>query len=158
MVRQTSEIQGLPFSEFLNLTSNFLILIVGGWSWNWVHSARQPFLALYLPRVVVRMENLVEWRSAWETEVFGENMPQRHFVPPRWKPVTNRSGYGAAYLTDTSGRTQWTGGNFVARPLCMQESTNEASIGIRAHIPVFQRPLWSTSDTLVSHKSEAPHV
>jgi hypothetical protein len=55
-------------------------------------------LALYLPRVIVRMENLVEW-MAGETEVLGENLPRRHFVqnkshltrpgiepgPPRWE-------------------------------------------------------------------------
>jgi hypothetical protein len=33
----------------------------GGWSPNWVHSARRPFIGLlYLPRVIVRMKNLVE--------------------------------------------------------------------------------------------------
>jgi hypothetical protein len=43
--------------------------IVGGWSPNWVHSARRPFTGLlYLPRVIVRMENLVAW-MAGETEV-----------------------------------------------------------------------------------------
>jgi hypothetical protein len=26
------------------------------------------------------MEQLVEWRLAGETEVLGENLPQRHFV------------------------------------------------------------------------------
>jgi hypothetical protein len=45
------------------------------------------------------VEQLVEWRLAGETEVFGENLPQRHFVhhksnmtrpglepgPPRWE-------------------------------------------------------------------------
>jgi hypothetical protein len=35
---------------------------------------------LYLPRVIVRMENLVEWRLAGETKVLGENLPHRHFV------------------------------------------------------------------------------
>jgi hypothetical protein len=54
---------------------------------------------LYLPWVIVRMDNLVEWRLAWETEVLGENLPQRHFVhqkfhltrsgrepgPPQWE-------------------------------------------------------------------------
>jgi hypothetical protein len=39
----------------------FLIYIVGGWSRNWAHSARRPLTGLlYLPRVIVRMENLVE--------------------------------------------------------------------------------------------------
>jgi hypothetical protein len=85
----------------------FLIRIVGG-GWNWVHSARRPVNGLlYLPRVIVMMmENLVEWRLAAETEVLGENLPQRHFVhhkshmirpgPRGWKPATNRLSYGAA--------------------------------------------------------------
>jgi hypothetical protein len=48
---------------------------------------------------MVIVEKLVEWRLARETEVLGENLPQRHFVlqksnmtrpgfetgPPRWE-------------------------------------------------------------------------
>jgi hypothetical protein len=30
--------------------------------------------------VIMMMENLVEWRLVGETEVLGENSPQRHFV------------------------------------------------------------------------------
>jgi hypothetical protein len=56
-------------------------------------------------------EQLVEWRLSGETDVLGENLPQRHFVhhkiphdqtrartPGRWggKPATNRLSYGAA--------------------------------------------------------------
>jgi hypothetical protein len=77
----------------------FFNLHSGGWSPNWVHSARRPFIGLlYLPRVIVRIENLVEW-MAGETEVLGENLAWRHFVhhkshltrpgiepgPPRWE-------------------------------------------------------------------------
>jgi hypothetical protein len=75
-----------------NIAVIFLICIVGGWSPNWVHSARRPLTGLlYLPRVIVRMEKLVEW-MAGETEVLGENLPRRHLTrpgiepgPPRWE-------------------------------------------------------------------------
>jgi hypothetical protein len=35
---------------------------------------------MYLPRVIVSIENLMEWRLAEETEVLGENLLQRQFV------------------------------------------------------------------------------
>jgi hypothetical protein len=63
--------------------------------------------------VIVKMivEKQMECRLAGETEVLGENLPQRHFSPPQnstWrdsglnpgrrggKPATNRLNYGAA--------------------------------------------------------------
>jgi hypothetical protein len=57
------------------------------------------------------VEKQMEYRLAGETEVLGENLPQRHFCPsqnPTWpdpglnpgrrggKPATNRLSYGAA--------------------------------------------------------------
>jgi hypothetical protein len=58
------------------------------------------------------VEKQMECRLAGETEVLGENLPQRHFCPsqnPTWpdtglnpgrrsgKPATNRLSYGAAH-------------------------------------------------------------
>jgi hypothetical protein len=75
-------------------------------------SARRPLNGLlYLPRVIMMLENLVEWRLAGETEILGENLPQRHSVhhkshltrpgrehgPPRWEASDyNHLSYGAA--------------------------------------------------------------
>jgi hypothetical protein len=67
--------------------------------------------------VIVKMivEKQMECRLAGETEVLGENLPQRHFCPsqnPTWldpglnpgrrggKPATNRLNYGAALKRD----------------------------------------------------------
>jgi hypothetical protein len=64
------------------------------------------------PRVIMKMivEKRMECRLAGETEILGENLPQRHFCPsqnPTWldpglnpgrrggKPTTNRLSYGA---------------------------------------------------------------
>jgi hypothetical protein len=55
---------------------------------------------------MVIVEKLVEWRLAWETEVLGEILPERHFVHHKshmtrpgfepGTPATNRLSYGAA--------------------------------------------------------------
>jgi hypothetical protein len=78
---------------------------------NWVHSARRRSIGLlYLRRVIMRMEKLVEWWLAGETEVLGENLPQYQFVHHKshmtWtganpgsrggEPATNRLSYGTA--------------------------------------------------------------
>jgi hypothetical protein len=78
-----------------------------------IGTAATPGL-LCQPRVIVKMilEKQIECRLAGETEVLGENLPQRHFFPSQnftWpdpglnpdlrcgKPATNRLSYGAAY-------------------------------------------------------------
>jgi hypothetical protein len=62
--------------------------------------------------MMMSVKQSVEWELAGETEVLGENLPQRHFVhhkshmiynlgsnPGRrdGKPATNRLSYGTAY-------------------------------------------------------------
>jgi hypothetical protein len=113
-ILRTAEKRGKGFKILYIINSPrgnvvFFNLHSGRWSPNWVQSARRPLTGLlFLPRVIVRMQNLVEW-MAGETEVLGENLPRRHFTTnPTWpdpglipgrrsgKPATNRFSYGAA--------------------------------------------------------------
>jgi hypothetical protein len=65
----------------IQLLINFFNSNNGGVESNWVHSARRPSVGLlHLLRVIMMMENLVEWWMARETEVLGEKLPQCHFV------------------------------------------------------------------------------
>jgi hypothetical protein len=86
---------------------SFLILVCEA-----IGTAATPGL-LCQPRVIVKMivEKQMKCKLAGETQVLGENLPQRHFCPsqnPTWsdpglnpgrrggKPATNRLSYGAA--------------------------------------------------------------
>jgi hypothetical protein len=67
--------------SFQSCSLFFLNSHSGRWSPRWVHSARSPLNGLlYLPRVIMMMENLVEWKFAGETKVLGENLP---LCPPQ---------------------------------------------------------------------------
>jgi hypothetical protein len=89
--------------------SFFLILVCEA-----IGTAATPGL-LCQPQVIVKMivEKEMECRLAGETEVLGENLPQRHFYPSQnptrpdpglnpschgGKLATNRLSYGAAFL------------------------------------------------------------
>jgi hypothetical protein len=97
------------FSRYVILSGRFLFYYLVCEA---IGTAATPGL-LCQPRVIVKMvvEKQMECRSAGETEVLGENLPQRHFCPsqnPTWpdlglnpggrggKPATNRLSYGAA--------------------------------------------------------------
>jgi hypothetical protein len=88
----------------------FLILVCEA-----IGTAATPGLLCH-PRVTMKMivEKQMECRLAGETEVLGENLPQRHFCPlqnPIWpdpglnpgrrggKPATNRLSSGAAHTS-----------------------------------------------------------
>jgi hypothetical protein len=97
---------------FLLHTLFFYTAHSGGWSPNWVHSAPRPFtVLLYLPRVIVRMENF-RWNENWQgkPKYSGKTCPSATLFTtnPTWpdpgsnpgrrggKPATNRWSYGAA--------------------------------------------------------------
>jgi hypothetical protein len=51
---------------------------------------------------LVIVEQLVEWRLTGETEVLGENLPQRHFVHHKshlTRPVSEHGRRGFLYVT-----------------------------------------------------------
>jgi hypothetical protein len=130
----------------------FFNLHSGEWSRNWVHSACRPFIGLlYLPRMIVRMENLVEW-MAGETEVLGENLPRRHFV--RHKSHLTRTGIDTRAAAVGSQRLT---ASAMARPIqyntyiylqcyvtyidllflkCSTHTTNELPFGAHSCIPL----------------------
>jgi hypothetical protein len=96
----------------------YFFLYSGGES-NWVQSALRPPIGLLCqPRVIMKMEKLVEGWLAGETEVLGENLPQCRFVhhkphmlrpdanPGRrgGKPATNRLSYGTALTSHSIGQ------------------------------------------------------
>jgi hypothetical protein len=73
---------------------------------DWVHSAcRPPIGLLYLPRVIMMMENLVEWWLAGETEVLGENRLQCHFV--HHKSLMTWPGANRTVAVGSQGLTAW---------------------------------------------------
>jgi hypothetical protein len=70
-----------------------------------IGSAPTPGL-LCQPRMIVKMivEKQMECRLAWETEVLGENLPQRHFCPSQNPTLSDpglnlTAGVGSRRLT-----------------------------------------------------------
>jgi hypothetical protein len=93
----------------------FLIRVVGGGVRMGPLGTTAMIGLLYLPRVFMRMEDLVEWWLARETEVLGENLSHCHFIHHEshitWpgvnsgrcsgKPATKRLSYGKADSVST---------------------------------------------------------
>jgi hypothetical protein len=121
---------------------------------------------IVLPRVIVRMETLVEW-LAGETEVLGENLPDATLstTNPTWpdpgwnpgrrggKPATNRFSYGAAYV-------------HLYTVMCVYES-QDIAIGIatgygledrefRVRVPIWSGIFFSTSSRPVLGFTQPP--
>jgi hypothetical protein len=79
-----------------------------GWSPNWVHSARRPLIGLmYMPRVIVRMENLLKLRLAGGNGSTRRKPAPAPLCPPQILLDQTRArtraaavlSYGAAYAT-----------------------------------------------------------
>jgi hypothetical protein len=102
------------------------------------------------PRVIVKMivEKQMECRLAGETEVLGENLPQRHFRPSHnptlpdpglnpghrgGKPATNRLSYGAAFK---NANTTW----------CSQAVTHPRLLQLRDSIPCYSTAAGDVTD------------
>jgi hypothetical protein len=65
----------------INKDLTIRLFLIGGWSPSGSTRHGGHWLSYCsLPRVIMMVENLMEWRLARETEVLGENLPQRHFV------------------------------------------------------------------------------
>jgi hypothetical protein len=100
----------------------------------WVHSACRPLNGLlYLPRVIMMMENLVEWRLAEESEVLGENLP---LCPPQI-PLDQTQAQTQAATVGSQWLTAWAMArpklHFMAVPLVAtkcSESVNALQISL----------------------------
>jgi hypothetical protein len=66
--------QGATFHSHWLTTGIFFIVLLVGWDF-WYCGNYWPVVPAPDDR-----KKLVEWRLAGETEVLGENLPQRHFV------------------------------------------------------------------------------
>jgi hypothetical protein len=105
--------------------------------------------------VIGSMEQLDDWKLAWETEVFGENLSQNHFVHHKshmtWrriepgKPATNHLNYGMTSDTNIYNDAVnichvWTksptSGGLRLLSHCMDAiSSSETSAATPLHIP-----------------------
>jgi hypothetical protein len=70
---------------------------------------------------MVIVEKLVEWRLAGETEVVGENLPQRHFVHHKFHMIRPRG--------KAAGAGNW--------PLTSNKCRGQENVDLYIHSPTF---------------------
>jgi hypothetical protein len=108
------------------------------------------------PRVIVKMivEKQMECRLAGETQVLGENLPQRHFCPPQnptWPdPDFNPGRRGGLSSLERANLNHWT----TQQSRCLPHLRTETD-------PVSETPCFLSSNSLESGrwtKSENPLI
>jgi hypothetical protein len=111
--------RSLDFSVDLILNSNS-----GGWSptGSTQHVGHQ-LACCTCPPVIMRIENLVEWWLAGETEVLRENLPQCHFV--HHKSHMTWPGANRAAVVGSQQLTAWA----MAQPLWPNPSSHTMALG-----------------------------
>jgi hypothetical protein len=115
---------------------------VGRLSPNWIHSASRPFTGLlYLSRVIVKMDNLVQWIMAGETEVRRKPAPVP-LCPPQIPLDQTRARTWAAAVW-----SQWLTAWAMERPsedvfqMCIQREDANTEILITASVHLLPRYL-----------------
>jgi hypothetical protein len=109
----------------------------------------------------VFVEQFVEWRLAGETEVLGENLPQRHFVPPQIPHDHTRARTRAAAV-GSQRQTAWA----MARPNWKRNYSNVRPWIChhtyrylrKMNIAIFQTRMRKMTQNLVPAKIRTEHL
>jgi hypothetical protein len=101
----------------LTVVCNITLTLSGGWSPNWVHSARRPLNGLlYLPLVIMLMENLVEWRFVRGNRSTRRKPAPAPLCPPKI-PLYQTRVWTRAAAVGSQRLTAWA----MARPSAFQK-------------------------------------
>jgi hypothetical protein len=127
----------------------FFNLLMGGWSPNLVHSARRPFIdQLYLPWVIVRMENLVEWIGRGNRSTLRKPAPAP-LCPPQI-PLEQTQAWTRAAVVGSQRLTAWA----MVQPTNKERKIAEnvfcsIKYSLMAYRPFARQRPWNKNETAV---------